>query len=137
MTAGVYLLRDPINGIVRYVGQSKDVYARYVQHLRAPPGYLMAQWLAECKQSNVLPELVLVYATDCAEARDKLEGYWIDYYYPTLFNLKLGGGLWRNDCHKILPPTEHMHVLQARHVASMKNLFGPEWGDFLGARAAI
>jgi len=86
MTAGVYLLRDPINGIVRYVGQSTNIERRYKGHLKAPCNSLVSGWIEELSLLGVEPLLVIAYETEDKVKMGKIELRLIAGNMQCLFN---------------------------------------------------
>jgi hypothetical protein len=91
MTAGVYLLRDPSNGIVRYVGQSANVEQRIYQHLssKSPPGRL-SKWLNELFLQGMRPVVSMVEVRS-EHGRDKVELNLVSANRATIFNGTTGG----------------------------------------------
>jgi len=67
--SGVYGLRDPRTGTIRYVGSSLDIWNRYSGHLRPSPGKKGA-WIKELKTLGLTPDLVII--EDMPAIRDTL-----------------------------------------------------------------
>lgn len=95
MKSGVYILRDPINGLVRYVGQSVDVKKRLVQHWASRKyNNRLSRWLEEIDLQGLRP---LVVVLPVAKDRlDAVEGHFIDAHWETSFNGKNSGGGFRD-----------------------------------------
>lgn len=85
MTAGVYLLRDPTNGIVRYVGKSKNIEQRYKQHcMSRASNQRLSRWIEELHHLGLRPviERVKVPIT----ALERVENMYIRRHFATVFN---------------------------------------------------
>jgi hypothetical protein len=95
MQFAVYVLVDPRDSTVRYVGQTSNWRHRRVQH-HGPGGALtwpMAYWKVELHTVGKLP-LFAVVDTTSRLLIDRLEKRWIAYYRALgdLFNMDAGGG---------------------------------------------
>lgn len=81
-TIYIYHLIDPRDGMIRYVGQTKDVKDRLASHLS--PAFLKRtnrknNWLKRLKSLNLKPEIELIEQCDPDDA-NRLEIFWIGYY---------------------------------------------------------
>jgi excinuclease UvrABC nuclease subunit len=89
MTSGVYLLRDPINGVVRYVGQAKDVETRLKLHWNRQVYCRTNRWCEELAMQGLRPSVDVV--TCNTDALDKLERILIRRHDATVINGTYGG----------------------------------------------
>lgn len=96
MTTGIYFLSDPANGIVRYVGQSKDVKRRLYSHWagKGKP-HRLGQWIEELDLMGLRPKVRVIEVPQAA--LDKVESFYIDLHWATSFNEKDGCGRLRDD----------------------------------------
>ncbi len=80
MTTYVYILVDPRDSRIRYVGQTYDPDRRYKDHLRsARNGYTSQakfEWLQSLQQCKMRPAMVIVEVTTGHYALAR-ESYWI------------------------------------------------------------
>lgn len=77
----IYTLTCPIENVVKYVGCTKNLEARYKAHCAAlAPSKNMKPWLDDLKQKNKNPIINVIFKTeDASEAVNKeIEGY--EYY---------------------------------------------------------
>ena len=66
----VYALCDPTSGAARYIGYSKDAYARYRGHLRDNSKAHKARWVNKLLREGVAPKLrVLCFVQGAREAK--------------------------------------------------------------------
>lgn len=85
MTAGVYLLRDPTNGIVRYVGKSKNIEQRYKQHcMSRASNQRLSKWIEELHHLGMRPVIGILEVP--VEALDQVENMYIRRHFATVFN---------------------------------------------------
>lgn len=87
----IYVLGDPLDRTVRYVGASTCPTLRYQQHLRRSSKAIEA-WKAELAQYGVRPRMAIVDWV-YRENRDRAERLWISYYAARgrIYNLSSGG----------------------------------------------
>lgn len=83
----IYGLRDPIHRDIRYVGMSKNVEARYKQHLHCHTNQYKNFWIQDLRSRGLLPELEII-----EKIRGKFqalchEDYWIQHYLDQGANL--------------------------------------------------
>lgn len=77
----VYVLIDPRNERVRYVGITEDVYARFYQHLRCLENNVDKNlWIQELKSENVMLIMRTVGLAETFEEAREREDYWIHHY---------------------------------------------------------
>lgn len=76
-TGCVYLLIDPRNNAVKYVGASKQPDTRYQQHLNARMNQGMREWVKELEAQDMTPEMAVVASTDLRDL-DEVEEYWTE-----------------------------------------------------------
>ncbi len=85
----VYVLKDPRNNEVRYVGITHSLEHRFKGHLsRLSEPTPKSTWVAELNNLGLVPEMSVIEAgTEWLEGK-KREEYWIAYYWPSgrLFN---------------------------------------------------
>lgn len=81
---GVYALRDPRNGLVRYVGSTRNISARFVQHRCSSERTAGARrkWVLDLRSAGFEPELVVLerHATYDKTALVDAEAAWIQAY---------------------------------------------------------
>lgn len=75
----IYVLSDPRDGRVRYVGQSKDPEKRYRGHKKGWDNVPKRLWFRELRGLGMKPELDII---DCASdgTHNELEAKWIKHY---------------------------------------------------------
>lgn len=77
----VYILIDPRDSSIRYVGISRQVERRYREHCRGESGVEVSAFVQELKAHNLLPQMQIVEEAipdECiAEMR---EYYWMDHF---------------------------------------------------------
>lgn len=96
-TPSIYGLKDPRDGLFRYVGQAVDPVTRFKQHtdLRTMDGNpWKARWLEELSGLGIRPELVVLEECGSFPDADKAEREWIrrliEEDHPIL-NIAIGG----------------------------------------------
>jgi hypothetical protein len=87
ITGGVYVLRCPVSGLVRYVGQASDLKARKHRHITKGHGELLIPWCGYLKAQGLTPVFEVIYRTDDPEAKDKIEAVYIARFSGTLLNV--------------------------------------------------
>jgi len=97
---GIYALCEPSEPhAVRYIGQAKNIVARYVSHISGGSGgKAIKQWVAHLRETDLLPRLEVI--EECADERlGDREKYWIGLYNKRgampLLNKMPGGGCLR------------------------------------------
>ena len=73
----IYVLRDPRNGNVRYVGKSVAPGTRFVSHLNDPTGCLKALWIEELAEEGVQPVMQVVEVVPDGGNWKRAERRWI------------------------------------------------------------
>lgn len=126
MTTNIYILIDPRNGEVRYIGQAKVPGLRYRQHCTSPEhrGQLSAVWLRRLVVLGLQPQLrVLERAVPVAEAHAR-ECYWITYYRDREHDVlnQVGPGC------QYVPSDERIGLLLTENVSM---------GEFVGQRPLV
>jgi predicted GIY-YIG superfamily endonuclease len=77
----VYTLSDPRDNTVRYVGISKNVPSRYLQHCRCEGLNLEKNlWVQELIRLSILPTLTIIDTATGLKAARERERHWIDFY---------------------------------------------------------
>ncbi len=73
----VYGLKDPRDGLIHYVGQTKHLEQRLAQHLGPDRGHgHKARWIADLRACGLRPEIVILSQVTRAEINDE-ECLWI------------------------------------------------------------
>jgi len=93
MTNYIYGLRDPRDGKIKYVGQTRNPRARYAGHVGVPAGRGLnakEQWIKDLRDLGTRPELVILECPDVGVETDKAERRWIHKAKSDgpLFNIK-------------------------------------------------
>lgn len=73
----IYVLVDPTDDTVRYVGQTKRIDSRLAEHIKQPSNIWLSEWIAALLEQGLLPSLRVVEMALPAEA-DATESVWID-----------------------------------------------------------
>jgi predicted GIY-YIG superfamily endonuclease len=77
----IYVLIDPRDNTVRYVGVTEDVSARFQQHINcAAANYAKNAWIHELRAAN---KMVIMQTLEEVEDRERAlerEGYWITHF---------------------------------------------------------
>lgn len=92
MDVSIYLLRDPRNGEIRYVGLTRDVKKRLGRYVRPHTTHL-ENWFESIKASGSFPELEVIEVVPECESGDS-ERKWIKHYRDSgarLLNFTDGG----------------------------------------------
>jgi len=115
----VYVLLDPRDGSVRYVGQTTDPKSRAVSHRRNQPSGNphMDSWKAQLKSVGLAPRFLVVDSAP-TERLDFMERRWIAYYRSlgVLLNYESGGqDGGRRAYRKSPPPKEKRSARAARY----------------------
>ena len=87
----IYILKCPLSGSVRYVGESVHPLERYDQHTTEKANTYKARWISKLKRNNLLPEMEVVESCPKSIAKER-EGFWIDFYNSKVTNLTNTGG---------------------------------------------
>ena len=93
----VYGLRDPRDGKIKYVGQTRNPEARYSGHVAIPTGRGLnakEQWIKELRDVGAKPELVILERPAIGEATNRAERKWIREAQADspVFNVQAIGG---------------------------------------------
>lgn len=77
----VYSLTDPRDNTVHYVGISKDIERRYIEHVTCSGTNLQKNlWVIELLQQNLKPQLTVIETVvGSMDARER-ENYWVQLY---------------------------------------------------------
>jgi predicted GIY-YIG superfamily endonuclease len=77
----VYVLIDPRDDAVRYVGMTNDVYTRFSQHLRGDGNNISKNmWIAELRELNLMVIMRTIETVETQEEVREREAYWIRHY---------------------------------------------------------
>lgn len=96
MTASIYSLHDPRDGLVRYIGKTvNSPESRFKAHIRegGATSSLMRSWINELKSLSLIPELHIVAKCEPSKL-DELEMFYIAEHRSIgfdLFNILRGG----------------------------------------------
>lgn len=97
MRVAIYGLEDPRTRVIRYVGETDNVYRRFFEHVSFPkPKEPRDFWIQELKDLNLM---VIMRVLEMVEGKKKArerEAYWINHCLPlamtenvTMFNRML------------------------------------------------
>lgn len=75
----IYVLIDPLDNLVKYVGQTKNIQKRYTSHLNDKSNTLKSSWIKSLKSQNLKPILELI---DAIPLKDYI--FW-EQFYISLF----------------------------------------------------
>lgn len=74
----VYALGDPRTQQVHYIGQAKNVYRRFAQHLNEPHRNKGKDtWMDDIKAAGIVPTLAILESNIDPSVIDERERYWI------------------------------------------------------------
>lgn len=77
----VYVLIDPRNNTVRYVGVTDNVYARFLQHINCSGNnYVKNAWIHELRAANVMLIMETLEQIESREYAYEREQYWIQHF---------------------------------------------------------
>lgn len=96
---GLYLLVDPRNDKIRYVGISKDINRRYSQHLKTlSENTYKANWIKNLVKNRLAPKLLIIEENLNIDSLRGSEIFWIDFLKSIGCNLTNntngGEGVW-------------------------------------------
>lgn len=97
LTILLYVLVDPRDGTVRYVGKTNyTLKIRLRQHLNNPRNSYLACWVNSLKEVGLVPEIEEIERIEDSNDKDwqRVERYWIFFYrnmHCDLVNLDSGG----------------------------------------------
>ena len=75
----IYALKDPRNGIVKYVGRTSNIKTRYRKHLSSKKSLQKDIWIGELKACGLEPEVIILEKVDRRHVI-KSEMKWIKHY---------------------------------------------------------
>jgi group I intron endonuclease len=91
----IYLLIDPINFEIRYVGLTQNFKRRYKQHcLALSCNDHLNNWINKLKRNNLSPDFLIIDKSDNYQDLCSLERFWIKHFKSIgckLINKSLGG----------------------------------------------
>ncbi len=77
----VYALVSPLDKKVYYVGMTKHIVSRFVEHLRCTDNNSAKNaWIQDLQQQGFMPVFVTLEHADCHRDASNKEDYWIDYF---------------------------------------------------------
>lgn len=83
----VYILIDPRNDLVMYVGKSTIGKDRPIQHTHYSHNVEVREWVEDLKKLNYSPTIKIIEKEIELNNLSNREKYWIDYYYTINENL--------------------------------------------------
>jgi predicted GIY-YIG superfamily endonuclease len=85
----IYGLKDPQNNLIRYVGISKNIDARYKSHLYTKDNNGKNEWIEDLKKISLRPELVILHTLETNDRNVALnkEKEYIKLYENTILNI--------------------------------------------------
>lgn len=83
-TRGIYGLRDPRTGAVRYIGSSEHIERRYWQHVERVAldqggGIWKQAWMLELRRAGLKPDLLILQEITCGDMREAESAFIADY----------------------------------------------------------
>lgn len=100
----IYLLRDPITNEIRYIGKTKDLKQRLINHINNAKlkkfNRHIYNWILTLLNQNLKPLIELVEECNLDNWSER-EKYWIKYYKElgnNLCNHSIGGEGTKNGC---------------------------------------
>lgn len=94
----IYALRDPDAKEIRYVGQTKNVRFRYIQHLNGQKhNPALAEWIQGLLAESKRPEIEVLEDLPGMYGWHQRELEWIRRYYKPGISLNLFGVYWTNE----------------------------------------
>jgi hypothetical protein len=87
----IYLLSDPRDDLVYYVGMTSSVLQRWHQHMRCDGHNTKKNdWIEDLKANNLSPHFTIIEVVVGVRKAKKRETHWIQYYFqksPVLLNI--------------------------------------------------
>ena len=82
----VYSLVDPRDGVVRYVGKSKNPAARLAAHKKGSRyNARVDEWISALSEAGLAPQMIVI--EECSRAAgNQTEGRWIETHRATVLN---------------------------------------------------
>lgn len=90
----IYILKDPRNGVPRYVGKTKHPKERLRNHIGRPSSGAVKRWIVQLSRDGVLPEIEIIDKC-CGDEWVELEAFYVIEYrakYPDQMLNVLSGG---------------------------------------------
>jgi len=93
----IYLLIDPINKIVRYVGATSNPKSRLNQHVKdaskpKKKGRTKKQeWILSLQKKGMIPEMKIICSEESKEKAREIEEQTVLKYIDTIFNIHMPG----------------------------------------------
>lgn len=110
-TTYIYLLRDPRDGAVRYVGKTVNWRIRHKAHRAARNETRCSLWIKELKSVGLLPTFEVIEEVPPNGGWEERERHWIGIYRRSdlILNMTIGGGGWEP---RVLTEAEKEHLRQ-------------------------
>ena len=87
----IYVLIDPVNGELRYIGKTLNLCKRYKYHLKYDKGPTRrVAWIKLLKGKGLVPTLHVLEICNDYTWQER-ERYWIKFYKRSLYNHSQGG----------------------------------------------
>lgn len=92
MTYYIYTLNDPIDFCVKYVGKTRDINLRLIEHLKDRRKSKKQSWIKSLSEKKLKPSINVIEICNREQA-DFREIYWINFFnkYLKLKNMTSGG----------------------------------------------
>lgn len=87
MKVFIYGLIDPRDGKIKYVGKTKNIRRRFLEHIRDEENNLKYAWIKSLKKLNKKPDIIILEETDLEDS-NFWEIFWIDILKSWNFVLK-------------------------------------------------
>lgn len=124
----IYVLKDPRDGRVRYVGKTKRLRGRLREHINQPRSEGLRRWISELSASELKPAIEVI--EECfGDLWVESEKFWVSEYrakYPDLLNVLRGGG----------GPLEKDYTADVREVMSLRSRASHRKPEFRAASSA-
>ena len=86
----IYVLVNPHNNYVKYVGKTNDPISRYKGHLEHKNSTPVSHWVNQLSKINIKPKLYIIEIVNNGQEKDR-EMFWINFWGPNdLLNTNIG-----------------------------------------------
>ncbi|SRR6266702_1271160 len=128
----VYVLIDPRNDVVRYVGITDDVYKRFSQHVQCSGNNIdKNEWIQELKSESFMLIMRTLEQVETIEKAKGREQYWIRYY------LSLGVRLFNLDVAKSFTYKDFQSIFESKSKTGQAKNSSPLIKGELGSRVSV
>ena len=90
----IYALKDPISGVIRYIGNTKNPKGRYRQHLKDAEKRsktLKQNWIRSLSEKNMQPTMDIIEKIENDEEARNREEFYVLQNIDTVYNIHLPG----------------------------------------------